>query len=183
MLRIPKLAFLFVLVGLFAFACSKEPADDAGALEETPIVDVAAEEAALQALGDSYVQAVAAKDIDTLVNFWTEDVVGIAHDGTTMTGHEAIRASYTEQFSAEGSPSMEIVPERRAVASSGDLAYEIGTYTMTMTGADGAATSSSYRYVVGYQKIDGAWKVDFSMDSAPLPAAEAAPATAEAPAE
>lgn len=184
MLQSGKLAFLLVTVGLFAFACSKEPATETGALDEgAAVVDLAAEEAAIQALADSYELAVAAKDIETLVGFWTEDATFTAHDGTVTTGSDGIRAAYTEDFSTEGTPSFEIASDRRVVASSGDVAYELGSYTMTMTGADGAAQSSSFRYVVGFKKINGTWKLDFSMDSAALPADDAAPATAEAPAE
>ncbi|MFN2383050.1 MAG: SgcJ/EcaC family oxidoreductase [Gemmatimonadota bacterium] len=184
MLRILKLTFLFIATGFFAFACSQEPAEETGAMdEETVVVDVAAEEAAIEALADTYAQAVAAKDLETLVGLWTEDATATEYDGTVTAGHDGLRAYYTEQFSAEGTPSFEIVPDRRVVSSSGDVAYETGTYTFTMTGTDGATQSSSHGYAVGFRKIDGTWKLDFSFDTAPLVAGETVPATAEAPAE
>jgi ketosteroid isomerase-like protein len=45
------------------------------------------------------------------------------------------------------------------VARSGDLAYETGTYEVTMSGPDGEPASQHGHYVVVWEKTDdGSWK-------------------------
>ena len=49
--------------------------------------------------------------------------------------------------------------DRVEVARSGDLAYETGSYTMTMTGPDKKPATEKGHYVVVWRKgADGAWK-------------------------
>jgi ketosteroid isomerase-like protein len=50
--------------------------------------------------------------------------------------------------------------EESRVAESGDVAYSSGTSTVTMTGEDGQEMSQTMRWVAGFERVDGQWKVD-----------------------
>ena len=169
------------LLGMAAFAISCQQASEQAATE-SPAVDVAAEEEALNALADSYEQEFAAKNVEAIVGFFTPDAVWIAHDGTRTEGADAMRAQYTTMFESPGESTIDIQPETIVVAASGDVAYTLGTGTVTATGPDGQTITQTTQHLVTFAKgDDGAWKVSAGMDTAPLaPAAEGE--TAEAPA-
>ncbi|CAN5168044.1 hypothetical protein BH18GEM1_BH18GEM1_22030 [soil metagenome] len=179
------LCLLTIVSSLALFlGCQKQPPPEEAATMEEPVVDVATEVEAIHQVADRYEQAFAAKDVEALLGFYTDDAIWIAHDGTTTSGTDAFRQEYTEMTSQPGTTAMEIVPERTVVASAGDVGYTIGTYTLTTTAADGTPIQEGYRYVVGLEKVGGEWKVDFTMDSAPLAAEPPVSASAggEAPA-
>ena len=161
------------LLGVAAFVLScQQAAEEAGEMTEPG--DTAAEEQALDALADSYEQSFAAKDADALAGYFTTDAVWIAHDGTRTEGAEGIRALYTTMFESPGTVSIDIQPESRTIAASGDIGHEIGSVTVTATTPDGQATLQSNTYVVLFRKgDDGQWKLSGGMDTAPVaPTAE-----------
>jgi ketosteroid isomerase-like protein len=55
---------------------------------------------------------------------------------------------------------LSIETELLEVAESGDVAYGAGVSTVTMPGADGQEMSESSRWVAGFKRVDGEWKVD-----------------------
>lgn len=166
---------ILAAVGLLA-ACQQKT-EQAGEMTE-PSVDVQAEKQALDQLRDSYQQAVAAKDAEALVGFWTDDVVWINPDGSTLRGHDAIREANRPMIEAPGTASMTINPENTVVSSSGDIAYEYGSYTTTMSTPDGKASSETHNYLVTFRKVDGQWKLTSAADSGPVKeGGESAPAT------
>ena len=161
------------LLGMAAFVISCQQASEQAATE-SPAVDVAAEEEALNALADQYETEFAAKNTEAIVGHFTPDAVWIAHDGTRTEGAEALRAQYTTMFESPGDATIEIQPEKTIVAASGDVAYTIGTATVTATGPDGQTMSQTTQHIVTFAKgDDGQWKLTGGMDTAPLaPAAE-----------
>ena len=51
--------------------------------------------------------------------------------------------------------------ETTEVSESGDVAYSSGTSTVTVPGAEGAeGMSETMRWVAGFKRVDGAWKID-----------------------
>jgi uncharacterized protein (TIGR02246 family) len=167
LLSLATVATLTLLIG-----CQEQATEQAESTE--PAVDVAAEEAALNALADQYETDFAAKNLEGIVGSFTPDAVWVAHDGTRTEGAEAMRAQYTEMFASPGEATIDIQPETIVVAASGDVAYTIGTATVTATGPDGQAMSQTTAHLVTFAKgDDGTWKVSGGMDTAPLaPAAE-----------
>src|SRR5688500_5971184 len=121
------------LLGMAAFMISCEQATEQAATE-SPAVDVAAEEQAIHALADRYEQEFAAKNVEAIVGMFTPDAVWIVHDGTRTEGAEGLRAQYTTMFGSPGDATIDIQPETIIVAASGDVAYSVGTATVTATG-------------------------------------------------
>jgi uncharacterized protein (TIGR02246 family) len=170
-MRIRTLTTLLAAAGL-ALAC-EQPAQETGETTETAdttrqTVDVAAEEEAIRGLADRYETAFGAKDVEALSTMWVDDAVSIQHDGTEFSGTQAIRDSYTTDFEGTSTQSFEINPAETVVASSGDVAYEIGTYTVRGTTTDGTPIEQTHRYLVTFRKDGGEWKLAHGMDTAPL---------------
>jgi uncharacterized protein (TIGR02246 family) len=171
-MRIRTLTALLAVAGL-ALACERQTAEEGGETMESadtmqPAVDVAAEEQAIRDLADRYEQAFAAKDIEALSAMWVDDAVWIQHDGTEFSGGQAIRDSYTKLFEAMTTQSIEINPDDIVVASSGDIAYVVGSSVMRGTSTEGATIEETHRYLVTFRKDNGEWKLVYVMDTAPL---------------
>ena len=118
-----------------------------------------ADEAALRALIKDWAAAARAKDSARFLAFYADDAVVMMAGAPDIRGIAAIR---------EGIPGMMQDPafalsfetDKVEVARSGDLAYETGTYAMTMTGPDKKPATEKGHYVVVWRKgADGAWKV------------------------
>ena len=77
---------------------------------------------------------------------------------------------------------IDLRPGTIEVAESGDLAYEIGTYTMSGTSPDGTTWSDEGKYVEIFQNVNGEWKIatDIWNSDTPLPGTEPAPGTESA---
>lgn len=165
------------LLGMASFVLACQQASEQATTEspESAAVDVAAEEEALHALADQYEQSFAARDANALAGYFTPDAVWIAHDGTRTEGAEGLLAQYTAMFESPGAATIDIQPERTVVAESGDVAYEVGSATVTATDPDGQALPpQTTQYLVTFAKgDDGQWKLTSGMDTAP--AAEAPP--------
>ncbi len=61
-------------------------------------------------------------------------------------------------------------------AASGDIAYGVGTFTMSGTGADGSEWSDQGKYMEVLENVDGEWKIaaDIWNSDAPAPGMESA---------
>ena len=83
-----------------------------------------------------------------------------------LVGRDAVRAWWGEMARTEGMR-VSWEPVEAHVASSGDMAYDVGTYSMTLP--DGSTDSG--KYLVVWVKRDGEWKIAADMFSSnePLP--------------
>jgi len=136
-------------------ACTQQPAPAPSAPPDTR----AADEAALRALIKDWAAAAQAKDAAKFVSIYADDAVVMMAGAPDIQGLAAIR---------EGIPAMMQDPafalsfeaDRVEVARSGDLAFETGAYSMTLTGPDKKPATEKGHYVVVWRKgADGAWKV------------------------
>jgi len=162
----------FLTLAVLALACEQQ-AEETEEMAE-PAVDVAAEEQAIRDFADGYEQAYNSGNADAVIALYTGESSEIAADGTAEPHDASVRATMSEN---PGS-TIAIDHERTVVASSGDLAYDMGTYTITVVGPDSQPMPLTMRYLVGLRKVDGAWKLDVTMSSNPIPA----PDTTAAPA-
>lgn len=89
-----------------------------------------------------------------------------------VVGRDAVRSAWGEMARMEGA-TLDWESQEVHVAASGDMAYDLGTYTMTLP--DG--TEDRGKYVVVWVKEDGRWKVAVDMFSSnqPPPGGGAAP--------
>ena len=145
-----------LLVGAMVFAgCAQQ----APAPAPTPLPDTrAADEAAIHAAVKEWSAAAQAKDPDKFASFYAEDATILLEGSPDFTGKPAIREAIGGMMQ-DPNFALSFAAAKVVVARSGDLAYETGTYSMTVSDAKKKPATQAGRYVVVWQKqADGTWK-------------------------
>jgi len=161
------LATLLVLT-----ACAAPPAE----VPDTRAADAAT----IHALVKDWSAAAQAKDAETFVSVYAQSAVLLLEGAPDLAGVEAIREAVNGMMQ---DPNFDLSFEADAVkvARAGDMAYETGTYSMTMSDPEGTPSTQSGHYVVLWEKqADGSWKV---VVDAPVSDPPGEAATEEAAAE
>lgn len=143
----------------------------------TVAVNPATEEAAIRARSAEWNSAVTARNLDAVVALHTPDAVAMMPNMAAASGHAGIRQNWQGAF---GLPNLSLNwrPTRITVAGSGDVATEVGTYTMSFDTPQGRVNDSG-GYTTVWRKVDGNWLVqsDIVTSSQPLPPPPPAAAT------
>ncbi len=162
----------FVLVGAFALVACAQPAPTPTATPDTR----AADEATLRATIKEWAAAAQAKDAAKFVSFYTEDAVVMMAGAPDISGLPDIREGIGHMMQ-DPAFALSFEPATVVVARSGDLAYETGPYSMTMTGPDKKPATETGHYVVIWRKqADGTWKAAVDAPISDPPAAPVPPA-------
>jgi uncharacterized protein (TIGR02246 family) len=144
----------FVTVASFAVAliagCSQAPA---------PTDTRKADEAAIRAAGDALEQAAEAKDLDKCMALYVDDPVLFVARAPAVVGRDALRKAF-QGFLAVSALKLETSDLIVDVAQSGDLAFERGSYSNTITDAKGKTTTETGKLALVWKKqADGSWKI------------------------
>jgi uncharacterized protein (TIGR02246 family) len=125
----------------------------------TPPPDTrAADEAAIRAAVKEWSAAAEAKDAEKFASFFADDAVLMMGGTAPVSGHAAIE-QMAEEMMKDPNFALSFAAESVVVARSGDLAYETGTWSMTMSDAKKKPATEQGSYVVVWQKqADGVWK-------------------------
>ncbi|HUO34304.1 MAG TPA: SgcJ/EcaC family oxidoreductase [Candidatus Acidoferrum sp.] len=139
---------------LFASSCAQPPQKPAA-----PPDTRAADEAAIRALDADWQKAVTAKDAAQAASYYAENASLFVPESALVTGKDAIQKTWTDLVKTPGF-SLTFTPSSVTVSKSGDLAYEIGDYQMTMNDKRGKPRTDNGKYVVVWgRQADGSWKV------------------------
>ncbi len=104
-------------------------------------------------------KAAGSKDLEQTVSFYLDDGSLLPYNGPIATGKDQIRQVWSHLMSLPGF-GLRFAPGKIEVASSGDLAYEIGTFELTVNDAQGSPATTPGKYVVVWKKQQkGDWKV------------------------
>jgi uncharacterized protein (TIGR02246 family) len=142
--------FVVAVVALLSACAQPQPA--------APPDTRAADEAAIRAAAADWASTFPAKDVDKFVSFYAPDATVYPQGAPAVTGGAAIRGFWSDFFSLPGFAGS-VALKSVEVARSGDLAYETGTYEMTLNDAKGKPTKSTGKYLVVWKKqSDGKWK-------------------------
>jgi uncharacterized protein (TIGR02246 family) len=114
--------------------------------------------AQVESLFTDFNNAWATKNPDTVTNLFAKDAVLLATvSNTPRTNHAAIR----DYFVGFLKPSPVGTINTSTVRTGCNLAYRVGTWTVTVTdAATGAKTDIKARYSFIYKMEDGKWKID-----------------------
>lgn len=115
-----------------------------------------------------FATALNAKDAKRAASYYTEDAVLYPPGEAPVRGREAIEAYWRAAIESGGvrDASVETIDAR----SSGDLGYEIGSFTLTANGPDGKPITDRGRYVeLLRREADGSWYSTMGMWNAPPP--------------
>jgi uncharacterized protein (TIGR02246 family) len=161
---LPARAFvLCATVALLALApaCAPQAAPDTRA----------ADESAIRAAEAQWAKAAGSKDVDATVAFYSDDAQFLPPNESRITGKKGIRDSWAAMLGMADTITWE--PTKVEVASSGELGYVIGSYTLTMKDPKGATITDKGKILDVWKKqADGTWKciADMYNTDTPLPA-------------
>ncbi|HEY7472421.1 MAG TPA: SgcJ/EcaC family oxidoreductase [Gemmatimonadota bacterium] len=164
----PLVAAAIALV--LAAGCQQEPATETGTTEETPAVDVAAVQQAIEDGGDAWEAAALAGDAAALTALYTDDAIIMPPNAAQAEGSAAIQAAFTEMLAATPFTAIEIVTDGVEVSASGDMAWAHGSYTSTNTVA-GEPYEDTGKWANVSENRDGKWLlvIDIWNSDTPLP--------------
>ena len=130
-------------------------------------------DADVQALKDvetQWNQDYVAKDPDKLVGHYADDAVLIAPGGPATIGKDAIRSAL-KQMVSDPTMTLKFQASKVDAASSGDMGYTQGSYTLTLTDPVSKQLINDHgSYVTVYRKqADGTWKAVSDIASSAVP--------------
>ena len=127
---------------------------------------IAAESASIRSEADAWFKAIAAKDLEKTLSFYTSDAQYLSAGRPAATTPDERRKLWVEDYATPGFSSDEVTTQIE-VAGSKDLAYQRGTYVSGMQNAQGQMTKSAGKFLVVWKKqSDGKWKAIIDMDNA-----------------
>jgi uncharacterized protein (TIGR02246 family) len=128
-------------------------------MDATAVVagDSKAEEQRIRDLDVKWVAAVAAKDAEATAAFYADDGRIMPQNAPASEGPAAVAEVWKGFFQLQDF-ALTFEPTHIAVAEAGDIAYDIGTYSLAFTGEKGPVQDVG-KYVVVWKKVGGGWKV------------------------
>jgi ketosteroid isomerase-like protein len=149
-----------------------------GCSQQTPPDTRAADAQTIRDLDTQWSKTVGAHDMDGTVSYYSDDAVVMPPNAPIATSKEAIRAGWVATVGAGVDLSFQ--PTKVEVASSGDIAYDVGTYAVSMKDAQGNPVTDHGKYIAVWKKqTDGKWKAVADTWNSDLPVTAPTPAPAE----
>jgi uncharacterized protein (TIGR02246 family) len=133
-------------------------------------------DAAIRDLTKTFVAGANAKDGARIGALYAEDAVLMPPNQEMVRGRAAIQA-YWQGLLDAGAKDVSLTTTH--VASSGNVAYEAGTYQFTMAAPGAQPVTDRGKYLVGFRReADGKWRMAYDVFNSdlPCPPASAAPA-------
>ena len=163
---------LLSVTALLLPACQvrEQPANDAAEANGSAAVDTAADERAIRGHVDHWLRLVKAKDAAGIAELYAEDGAVMPPNAPIGKGRAAIQQTWASMMRTPGF-ALTFVPEQIVVSSSGDMALDRGTYSLTFA-PDGTTQTDTGKYVVVWRKIGGEWKAAADIFNSDLPASE-----------
>lgn len=116
------------------------------------------DESAIRETVAAWSAAAGARDLNKCVSFYTDDASVLPFSAPIATGKDQIRNVWSQLMSNPGF-SLRFGPTKIEVSRSGDLAYEIGTFDLTLADQTGKSAAHRGKYVVAWKKqANGEWK-------------------------
>jgi len=144
--------------GLLLLASCKQPAP----------VDTKAIETTVKNADAQVLKAATAHDLTTLLTFYADDAVSLPANEELLTNRSEMQKSWAERLTPGVSVSW--TPMYVEAAKSGDLAYILGSYTMSTKVAKGKPITDKGKYLAIWKKQpDGSWKVEADTWNSDLP--------------
>ncbi len=146
--------------------CTQAPAP-------TPPDTRAADEATIRAAITDWDAAARGKDAEKFVSVYAPNAAVMLANAPDLHGSDAIRDGISGMMQ-DPNFALTFSPDNVVASRSGDLAYETGVYSLTMSDEEKNPVTESGHYVVVWQKQpDGLWKVVIDAPVSDPPAGEA----------
>ena len=158
----PIISLLALMLAVpFLVSCTTAPPPDTSA----------ADGEAIKAVSKQWVDAFNRGDAAAIAAIYTEDAKRFPPNSPMIVGRESIQAWIQVGLDA-GIGNLQATMIELSI--NGDMAYEIGEYTLTIEPEEGEATGDSGNYVEIWKRVNGSWKIstDIFNISVPIPTAE-----------
>jgi len=154
-----------VVIPCIVVACSKPASNGADSANATApaMADHSADERIIVAADSAWMHHVVAKNVDSLMTYYTPDAVSYGF-GAPASGTDQIRALYTEMAKATVADP-KVNSNTIKFSDDGSMAFDHGTYEMTMTPPGGKASREAGAFLNVWKKVDGQWKLAAEMSS------------------
>jgi ketosteroid isomerase-like protein len=147
------------LAMFFSFACAPTP------------VDMAALRKTVDAFNDASKESMLSGDAAKCNSYYETDALEMAPNAPNIKGKDAILA-YQNGMAKSGLKFNQVTFKTDELIADGKVAYEIGSYDMTMTMPPMGEMKDNGKYIALWrQQSDGAWKVHAETWSSNKPAA------------
>jgi len=165
-----KTLLLLSVTALLLPACqaAEKPANNTAEVNTAAAVDTGADEQAIRGHVDRWLQLVKAKDAAGIAALYAEDGAVMPPNAPIGKGRAAIQQTWASMMRTPGFD-LTIAPEQIVVSSSGDMALDRGTYSLTIA-PDGTTQTDTGKYVVVWRKIGSEWKAATDIFNSDLPA-------------
>ncbi len=145
---------------LFASGCS----------QQTPVDTQASVERTIRDLDAQWSKAAAAHDLERALSYYSDDAYVLPPNEPMATNKQAVRAGWAAMLVPGTDVSWETT--KVEVASSSDMAYQVGTYTLTIKDAAGKVMTDHGKLLAVWKKQpDGKWKAVADTWNSDLPLA------------
>jgi len=125
----------------------------------------------IRSLDREFMDGVASANVDMMMNTYADDAVLLPPNAPPQHGRAAIRQFWTG-FLAAGKFKLDLVADD--IRQSGDMATEIGHYTVTVTPTGTTAVvRDEGKFILAWRKVNGKWAAyadAFSSNNPPPPA-------------
>ena len=165
-----KMLLLLSVTALLLPACQarEKPADNGVEVNSAAAVDTAGDEQAIRTHVANWLQLVKAKNASGIAKMYAEDGAVMPPNAPIGKGPAAIQQAWASMMRTPGFD-LTFNPEQIVISSSGDMALDRGTYTLTVAPA-GTTQTDTGKYVVVWRKIGGDWKAVADIFNSDLPA-------------
>jgi ketosteroid isomerase-like protein len=116
------------------------------------------DEQTIREIDAAWSRALQHKDLDKVLSNYVEDASLLPPDEPIVRGQVNIREWFAKRIATPGY-SASFAPTTVVVAKSGDIAYELGTFRVTVDDESGKSVEYSGKHLVTWEKRGGHWKV------------------------
>ena len=122
------------------------------------------DQAQLLQISKDWVKAYTTGDLDALMNLMHEDAMLMPHNQVTSRGYEAVRTYFQSRI---GNPNVTMTDDLQEIRVNGNWAIIRGAFSFEIASSEpeGKPFVHNGRYLLIYEKDDGAWKLLRDMDN------------------
>lgn len=137
----------------------------------TRSASLAEEEAAIRKVGQEWLDAYRAGDIDRLMATYTDDAFLALAGQNALRGKKEVRAFFEPRIRSLSAQSVDVTMQFERLSVVGDMAYTITLNWITTKPENGLPTRIGARSIIVYRKLPGlGWKQDADIEQRTLDA-------------